>query len=159
VLAAQQQSQPVAWIGLGASSFHPPDVAAWGVDLRALAVVRVPDARGATRAADTLLRSGAFGLVVLDLGCVGQVPVPAQTRLTGLAKKHQAVLLFLTRRDTRHRHSHAGSLGSLVSLRAEGHIERTREPRFRCVIEITKDKLRGPGWRHEEVCHGPDGLR
>ena len=38
-----------------------------GIDLDALPVVRVPDARAAGRAADHLVRSGGFGLVVIDL--------------------------------------------------------------------------------------------
>jgi hypothetical protein len=39
-----------------------------GVDLAALVVVRVPKADAIARAGEKLLRSGGFGLVVLDLG-------------------------------------------------------------------------------------------
>ena len=63
---AQLRGEPVAWILARPSSFFPPDLHAGGIDLEALAVVRVPDAAAAARAADKLLRSGAFGLVLLD---------------------------------------------------------------------------------------------
>ena len=68
VLDAQRAGEPTAWVTTTADTFFPPDVAASGVDLTALIVVRVPDTRTAGRAADRLLRAGAFGLVVLDLG-------------------------------------------------------------------------------------------
>ncbi len=70
-----------------------------------------------------------------------------------LAKKHAAALLCITEKDSRR-----PSLGPLVSLRAEAvRTERTGD-RFRCEVRVLKDKLRGPGWTHSEVCHGPDGL-
>ena len=68
VLQAQHGGEPVAWITTSPSTFFPPDVAHGGVDLDALPVVRVPDGQAAARAADKLVRSGAFGLVILDLG-------------------------------------------------------------------------------------------
>lgn len=67
VLEAQVASEPVAWIMLDTSSFYPPDVADAGIDLSALVVIRVQDGIGAARAAQRILRSGAFGLVIIDL--------------------------------------------------------------------------------------------
>ena len=173
VLQAQQQGQPIAWIGVGDATFYPPDVAAWGVDLAALPVIRVRESRLAARAADHLLRSGAFGLVVLDLGAKANLPMAIQARLGGLVRKHNAVLLFLTRTSSRtgsrsssqadfrassQASSHTSSLGSLVSLRAEGSTHRTAFHRFSWELHIVKDKQGGPGWRHSEECRGPDGL-
>src|SRR5437588_2807487 len=66
VAEAQAEAEPVAWITLVDGSFYPPDVAANGVDLAALVVVRVRDVTAAARAAERVLRSGAFGLVVID---------------------------------------------------------------------------------------------
>ena len=60
VVEAQQAAEPVAWVTLGNATFFPPDAAASGVDLAALAVVRVHDATAAARAAERLLRSGGF---------------------------------------------------------------------------------------------------
>ena len=100
------------------------------------------------------MRSGAFGLLVLDLGAGASLPLPAQTRLVGLAKQHDTALICITEKE-----GDRPSLGSLVSLRA--HTARTRHERdrFRCEARVLKDKRRGPGWKHTEVCHGPDGLR
>ena len=153
VLEAQQQAEPVVWVGRKASMFYPPDVADIGVDLNALTVVWAPEARLASRAADHLLRSGGFGLVVLDIGIDRRMAPALLTRLAGLAKKHAAACLCLTEKDSRR-----PSLGSLVSLRAEAMRKERVGDRFRCEVRVLKDKLRGPGWTHVEVCHGPDGL-
>src|SRR5690349_15787097 len=67
VAEAQAQGEPVVWLSVAASSFFPPDVADSGIDLAALVVIRAPDAIAASRAAERCLRSGAFGLVVIDL--------------------------------------------------------------------------------------------
>lgn len=154
VLDAQRTGEPTAWIAAAADTFFPPDVAASGVDLAALIVVRVPDARSAGRAADRLLRSGGFGLVVLDLGRDAVLTAGLQGRLVRLALKHAAAVICLTEKS-----SAAPSLGSLVSLRAEAQRRRRGADDFSCGITTLKDKRRGPGWSHREVYRGPDGLR
>lgn len=152
-LEAQKRGEPVAWISRKGSTFFPPDAADAGIDLRALAVVQVPDTRRAARVADHLLRSGAFGMVVLDIGTDVHLPVAAQVRLSGLAKKHGSALLCITEKD-----SDRPSLGSLVSLRAEAFRKQQVGEGYHCEARILKDKRRGPGWMHREVCRGPDGL-
>jgi recombination protein RecA len=152
VLEAQQAGDPVAWVTSRASSFFPPDAADGGVDLAALAVVRVEDALQAARAADQLLRSGGFGLVVLDLAWGSgevRVPVPQQVRLAGLAQKHAAAVLALTAKGP-----DRPSLGSLVSVRAEAR----RGPGPTCEVHVLKDKRRGPGETRREACRAPAGL-
>ena len=67
---AQCLGEPTAWVTPRDRCFYPPDAEANGVDLSALAVVRVPDVLDVGKAADYLVRSGAFGVVVLDLGIV-----------------------------------------------------------------------------------------
>jgi recombination protein RecA len=151
---AQLRGEPAAWISRRDSSFFPPDVAASGIDLDALPVVRVPDAATGARAADKLLRSGAFALIVLDIGDDDRIPIPLQSRLLGLARKHDAAVLFLTEKQ-----ADKPSVGSLVSLRAQASRRQTSEGRFTCDLEVVKDKRRGPGWSHSEIRHGPAGLR
>lgn len=153
MVEAQCAGGLVAWVGGSSTGFYPPDLAAAGVDLGALAVVRVDEARKLWRVCDTLLRSGGFVLVVADVrGEIG-VPFAAQTRLGGLAQRHNATLLALTRQargeETR---------GSLVSLRAETDKRRTGHDGFLCRARVVKDKRRTPGWTHEEWCRGTDGL-
>jgi recombination protein RecA len=150
---AQCGGESAAWITTCGATFHPPDVAQAGVDLRALPVVRVPGLHAGARAAEELLRSGAFAVVVLDLGAAIELPLAVQTRLTSLVQKHQTALLLLTRKPVQ-----APSLGSLVSLRVSGCVQRSAFDRFTWELLALKDKHLGPGWRHAEVQRGPDGL-
>lgn len=151
---AQQRGEPAAWINARNSSFFPPDLGAGGIDLGALVVVRVADASSAARAADKLLRSGAFGLVVLDLGPYAVVPAPLLGRLLGLAQKHEAAVVFLTEKD-----ADAASLAPIVSLRVTASRRRSSAARFTCTVEAKKDKRHAPGWSVEETFRGPAGLR
>jgi recombination protein RecA len=149
VLDTQLTGDPVAWVTATAATFHPPDAAACGVDLAALVVVRARDGRTAGRAADVLLRSGAFGLVVLDLGTSAALPAPLQGRLVQLAQKHDAAVLCLTEKT-----ADAASLGSLVSLRGEVRRRAANGAAgadHAFTIRVLKDKRRGPGWCSEEV--------
>ena len=154
VLEAQRCSEPVAWIGRKDAPFYPPDAADTGVDLAALAVVWTGDAITAAKTADLLVRSGAFGLVVLDLGGEARLPMHATSRLAMLARQHDAAIVCLTDKE-----SARPSLGPLVSLRAHT-ASRTRGEggRFRCTAFALKDKRYGTAWNITEVCRGPDGL-
>ncbi len=157
---AQEEGEPAAWISTAESNVYPPDLADFGVDLEALLFVRVRGWTKGARAAEQLLRSGAFGLVVLDLepetGGRGspQLPAAALMRLAALCRKHQAALLCLTRAT-----SESSPVGSLVSLRAEGTRARRSPDGWTAGVRAVKDKRHGRAWRHEEVCRGPDGLR
>jgi recombination protein RecA len=152
VREAQARGEPVGWVGLADSFFYPPDAARGGADLNALVVVRLVKTENIARAGEKLLRSGAFGLVVLDLGET-DIPMPLQTRLTGLAHRHHTALVCLTEKD-----SAAFSLGTLVSLRAHAERKRAGDHRFACMLRVLKDKRRGPTWNHEDLYTGPAGL-
>ena len=155
VLEAQQASEPVAWVTPRNATFYPPDVASSGVDLAALVVVRVTDTVTAASAAERLLRSGAFGLVVLDFGGSGasELPIAHQGRLVTLAQAHDAAVVCITAKP-----SDAPSLGSLVSLRAEAMRLRDRDHAYAVTLRVLKDKRRGPGWTHRLKARGPSGL-
>jgi recombination protein RecA len=161
VLEAQQADEPVAWVTLGNATFYPPDVADSGVDLAALAVVRVHDIVAAARAAERLLRSGGFGLVVLDFaGSALDLPIAHQGRLVTLAQTHDAAVVCITEKP-----SEAPSLGSLVSLRAEAlrlYAPPLGEPPsdrgYHVTLRALKDKRRGPGWSRTTKLRGPSGL-
>lgn len=165
LLDAQRHGETCAWVTRQESCFFPVDAWASGVDLEALPVIRVPDDHAIVRATDRLSRSGAFGLVISDLGsgsdkatALGRVRPPAvpmamQARLRGLAHRHDMAILCLTRKS-----SSVPSIGSLVSLRAEA--QRSREDgHFVCRMNVLKDKHRGPGWQYAEALRGPEGLQ
>ncbi|HLU37981.1 MAG TPA: recombinase A [Planctomycetota bacterium] len=153
VLEAQLAREPAAWVTATASSFHPPDLAEGGIDLDALVVARVP-AHGLLPAAEILLRSGAFGIVVLDLDSGAadhEVPLATQTRLVGLAQHHGTLLLCLTRAGVHAPHS-------LASLRAEASLHPLGGGRFTSEVEVVKDKCAPPGWRQSFVCRAAPGM-
>jgi recombination protein RecA len=152
VREAQERGEPVGWVTSAESFFYPPDAARGGTDLSALVVVRLAKVESIARAGEKLLRSGGFAVVVLDLGA-GDIPMPLQTRLTGLAHRHHSALICLTEKSAA-----AFSLGSLVSLRAHAEKKRTADNRFACALRVLKDKRRGPTWSYEALYTGPAGL-
>ncbi|MCR9247202.1 MAG: recombinase A [bacterium] len=148
LLQAQQEREPVAWVHAAAAPPYPPDLAARSIDLAALAMVRVENDRAMLRAADQLLRSGAFGLVVLDYLQRPIAPLAAQVRLAGLCRQHDCTLLCLGPEPA----------FPMASLRAS--VERERRPdRFVCTVKIDKDKRRGREWQFERRFDGPVGMR
>ena len=150
----QRHGEPVAWITRTESTFFPPDAAEGGIDLAALPVIRLAGRGQCLRAAEQLVRSGAFGLLVIDLGGCLDLPLAAQTRLAGQAVAHGTLILCLTAKT-----EDEPSLGSLVSVRAHAQRVRRGDGRFTCRVHVLKDKRRGPGWRDEVWCRGPDGVR
>ena len=152
VRETQERGEPVGWVTSGESFFYPPDAADNGTDLTALVVIRLLDTASIPRAGEKLLRSGGFGLIVLDLG-TADIPMPLQTRLTGLDHRHHTALVCLTEKECK-----TFSLGSLVSLRAHAEKKRVSENHFACALRVLKDKRRGPTWNHEALYSGPPGL-
>jgi hypothetical protein len=164
---AQEARHPAVWIAAGrpaaglsdvseASIFYPPDADDNGVDLAALPVVRVPGVTPALSAADVLLRSGGFGLVVADLGTPPAVPSTVLARLAGLARRQHTAMIFLTHSTQM---DAQGSLGSLISIHVRARRRRTGAGRYDCGIVALKDKHRGPAWQYVDVRHGAAGLR
>jgi len=168
VLEAQELGDPVAWITRHAFAFYPPDLADSGVDLDALVVVRIPQMKSSTNcgsragdpeviagigAVERLLRSGAFALVVFDVGSDAEVPVSALGRLVKLAQRHDTAVVLLTEKPERN-----ASMGSLVSLRAEA-LRKYKNGVYELEIRALKDKRRGPGWLHRERVKPPAGLK
>jgi len=116
--------------------------------------VRAVDTTTAARAAERLLRSGSFGLVVLDFGGGGAVelPIAHQGRLITLAQTHDAAVVCITEKP-----NDAASLGSLVSLRAEAFRLCNRDRSHDVTVRALKDKRRGPGWSRTIKRRGPSG--
>ena len=109
-------------------------------------MIRLDGLHQRLRAAEQLVRSDAFELLVIDLGGCLDLPLAAQTRLAGQALAHGTLILCLTAKTDRQ-----PSLGSLVSVRAHAQRIRQGDGRFVCRVHVLKDKRRGPGWS-DEVC-------
>ena len=163
---AQRMGEPVAWICAASALFFPPDLQSNGIDLQSVTIVRVTDAQAAAQAADQLLRSGCFGLVVIDLSAVeATIGDAVLGRLGGLARTHRAAVLFLCNLEAITTSAAAATvggncseLGSIVSLRAHARSRALTTGRFLVEIEVSKDKRRGIAWRWTETCDGPPGL-
>ena len=153
MVQSQQRGDPAVWISAGPHLFFPPDLQANGVDLDAVVVVRLTDAPSAAQAADQLVRSGSFGIVVIDLvGFSALIPDAIIGRLSGLARTHDTAVLFLCD------HTEQSRLGSIISLRAQVRSRAASDGRYSMEITVTKDKKRGRSWRWTEGGNGPPGL-
>lgn len=166
VLQAQLAAEPVVWVTLRESSFYPPDVVECGVDIEAIVVIRVGDVHNAGKVAERLLRSTAFGLVILDLGTPEWVierntllgapnrghSLARYGRLVALAKKSETLVVCITNKN-----DDMESMSSLVSLRADAFREQDRTG-LSVALRVLKDKRRGPGWIQRQRARGPAGL-
>ena len=168
---AHAAGDPAAWICCGSQLFFPPDLETNGVDLQALSIVRVDDSLSAVSAAEQLLRSGCFAVIVVDLtGLSTRKPITDALigRLAGPARTHHTVVLFLNSAATDASVPAAAgkaaagspgvSLGSMISLRAHACSRALSGGRFLLQVDVIKDKRRGVGWRWTEAWYGPPGL-
>ena len=152
---AQDRNEPVVWISACDSIFFPPDFEENGIDLSALPVVWAPDLQHAIRASEHVLRSNAFGLVVLDLHPHAIIEQGRLGKLARLADVHEVVFVLITQQNK----SVSFSLGSIVSLRFHSYRQRLDKNQYHCVLDACKDKRTAPGWKVSELFYGPDGLR
>ena len=106
-------------------------------------------AERAARAAETLMRTGAFALIVLDLGDV-RPATGSLGRLLRLAGFHDVAVVALTEGEP--------SLGSLVGVRVSASHSGPIDGRLTLDITAIKDKRRRPYWCVREVCCAPDGM-
>lgn len=158
VRRAQQEGETTVWVQPTGGSLYPPDLHAAHIDLDALVVVHVPRELGVVglgKATELLLRSGAFGMVVVDLGPTEPRASTAwQGRLLGLARQHEIRVVLITTKPT-----HADSLGPLVGLRVEPRRERVGDGEFVVRHHVLKNKSGGPVTPAIDRFIGPPGLR
>lgn len=176
VAEAHRRGDTAAWILCAADEAkrgqpYPPDLAEQGVDLAALPIVCARDGAGVLQAADVLLRSGGFGLVIAEWPHGVERPSEgALGRLLGLCQKHDAALLWLTDGSHTTNGSHTtdgGRMGSLISLRLEVSrqpyqpdrgVDRLGAGLLRLKLSVRKDKRQGPGRTSQELRRTPQGI-
>lgn len=160
VATAQRQRQPVAWVQWQGGSLYPPDLQAQGIALAALLVVHVgcPDrAHVRLRATELLLRSGGYGLVVVDLTS-GRLPTGLawQHRLQHWARQHHSAVVLLTRADGA---GPSPSLGALIGLQLCPERQQLASGLFEQHCAIGKNKLGTQTLPWQWLASGPPGLR
>ncbi len=151
IAEAQARNEPVAWVAGPSSIFYPPDLADRGIDLSAVAVIRAGAEAESLVAAEWLVRSSAFGLVIVDLEGEGSVSDAVLGRLLKLAERSLCAVVFRTRKRAA-----APSLGSRISLR--GCVTRSGTSPFLVDIRTVKDKRSNSSQRHSRHSHGPSGM-
>ncbi len=147
-----EAKQLAAWISLSPSMFFPPDAQNHGIDLRNFPVLRMDDIHSVGKASETLLRSGAFRLLILDLGKNHGMPMARLSQLHGLTRKHLSCVVFVTERQNTEQ-----SVGSLVSLHGRTSRKSIGDGRFICTIDVLRDKVRGCHWSWDICLAGIDG--
>ncbi|NCN05247.1 MAG: DNA recombination/repair protein RecA [Spirochaetales bacterium] len=147
----QEANEQALWIAGTSSVFYPPDMARAGVDLERLPVVWAPGAQQSLGAAEIVLRTGSFSLLIIDLGKDFVVPTPLLGRIGRLAQDENTRIVFLTLKP----HT-LDSMNSLISLRAQ--VRRTGGVSLVQEVAITKNK-QGPTLSpRRSVYYGPPGL-
>lgn len=170
VAEAHRRGDTAAWILCSGDDAkrgqpYPPDLAEQGIDLAALPIVCARDGAAVLQAADVLLRSGGFGLVVAEWPHgIDRPSEGALGRLLGLCQKHDAALLWLTDGSQT---TEGGRMGALISLRLEVSrqpyqpdrgVDRLGPGLLRLNLAVRKDKRRGPGRTSSEVRRAPQGI-
>lgn len=153
VWAAQRNEEPVAWVHGGTAPPFVVDLLAVGVDPEAIATVRLHRELDALRAAERLLRSGAFGLVVLDVMRGVTLGTTEAGRLARLADAQDCAVILMAE------HPVSPAAGSLISLRAEVARQRLSDGRFMRITRVVRDKRSALEWVVQEEVDGPAGLR
>jgi len=155
----QAAGETVAWIQRKGGPLFPPDLHDAGIDLDALIVVHVattPARTGMCKAAELLARSGAFGLVIVDLeaDATGAASMTAWLgRMLGLARQHDSRIVLLTEKPT-----HADSLGTLVGLRIESRRRLDVHGAFVVDHHVIKNKSGAPFDVIPDPYRHPDGI-
>ena len=109
ILDLQHQRELCVWLTDSARLPHAPDLREMGLDLGAVPLIRLADAKDAAHAAMMALSSGAFGSLVWDVRTPNALPRGAMTAIGMLAKRHDvAVMLLCHEKDTS---GIAGSIG------------------------------------------------
>lgn len=156
LLETQKEGGLTAWIEHEGGALYPPDLAQLGLDLDSLLIVRTPTEGGAiaiAKAAEILLRTGAFSALTLDLSGLKRPRGEAfLARLAALAREYGARVLIL--RDS----SEEPSLGTSIALRLDARRIRVGRGRFRLEAHALKNKLGQPPPRLFRIFSAPEGV-
>jgi hypothetical protein len=152
---AQQEGELCGWISTTLHTVFPPDLERNGVDLSLLYFFWIDTPTGATKALEYLLRSEAFGLVVLDMSKHPGIPDGIAGRLMRLAGKVRCGVVALSALKD----STQSIFGSLTSLRINTRLEPAPEGLLYVTLTAERDRTTAPQWRRRLTYHAPTGLR
>lgn len=156
IAQSQRRGEPAAWIGDRPTLFYGPDARHRRIDWEAVVLISLSSAQARAVAADQLLRSGAFGLVIIDLAgaTAPHIGSPLMHRLAQWSRRHHSATLFIN--DIT---AESSALSSLLQRRVSARWSDVDAEQLVATYTITKDKRGAPGAQIEEVYDGPMGLR
>lgn len=152
----QKEGDTIGWIRASTGPLFPPNLLERNIDFESLIVVQTPpkmDSADIGRAAEFLLHSGAFGLVVVDLRLAELSDyVEWQNRVLILARKFECRVVLLTDKVEQ-----TESVSPLVSVRIEPNRDRWSSNRFAVENRVVKSKV---GLDYPSLGHfsGPLGM-
>lgn len=155
IVEAQRAGELCAWVSTTLHTAFPPDLEQNGIDLSSLYFLWIAKPRGAVRALEYLLRSGAFGLLVFDMSKHPSLPDGVSGRLMRLAKRKQCTILALSALSNRPQ----STFGSLTSLRGTTTARYRSDGTVDVSLTAERDRRSAPCWRYSITCHAPVGLR
>ncbi len=151
---AQQEGELCGWISTTLHTVFPPDLENNGVDLSLLYFFWIDTPGGATKALEYLLRSEAFGLVILDMSKHPGVQDGISGRLMRLAGKVRCGVVALSDLQD----APQSIFGSLTSLRINTRLEPASDGRLAVALTAERDRSAAPHWRRRLTYHAPTGL-
>ena len=153
---AQAVGHLCAWLSTDAL-FYPPDLERNHIHLQSLITVQLRKRNDLFHACERLLRSGAFKLLIIDLGECRNLSLSTQSRLAALAKKNGSIVVFLTNKRKIQQ-----SLGAFISMHlfSERHLIKDTTSTIRHRTRLIANKIKGAraGWKVEESYRAPLGL-
>lgn len=151
---AQQAGELCGWVTTTQHTVFPPDLERNGIDLSLLYFFWLENPAGATKALEYLLRSEAFGLLVLDMAKHHSIPDGISGRLMRLASKVGCGVVALSALQEKPR----SIFGSLTSLRLDTKLRGRPGGAFEVILTAERDRSAAPRWRRQMVCNAPPGL-
>lgn len=152
---AQQEGELCGWVSTTLHTVFPPDLEANGVDLSALYFFWIDRPAEAAKTVEYLLRSDAFGLLVLDMSKHPAIPDGTSGRLMRLASKVRCAVVALSALQEKPQ----SIFGSLTSLRINTGLQALPGGDFEVTLVAERDRSAAPQWRRRFTYHAPTGLR
>ena len=151
IVEAQCRNEPVAWVAGTDSIFFPPDFHERGIDLSAVSVIRAGGEAESLMAAEWLIKSGAWGLVIVDVDCQWNISDASLFRIQKVAGRNLCAAVFLTRKRC-----HDPSLGSGIALR--GCVSSSGSGPFIVDVLTIKDRRFHSSSRRRRQYNGSSGM-
>ena len=137
----------------GASLFFPPDFRDAGIDCAELPIIWSEDAMDSFGIAEKLLRSGGFGMLVLDLSRNSRLRGQSLGRIHAVAQRSGSLVLCFTRKPRGR-----ASLDPLVFFHLHVAVEKKGADTWEVFAHVLKDKRAVTGRSLRWVYEAPLGL-